>query len=127
MYPQKVWYASQIRLLAAEIRHFRKKEPDLALGLALELGELIGEGRAHLIHGENAARGLKAISSAREGHEQVHGTREAKAARWREHVSAFQKHRADGHSITVAESLAAQERGVSCKTIFNARKWAQVD
>jgi hypothetical protein len=126
-YPEKVWYASQIRSLAAAIRKLREKEPDLVLGLALELGELIGEGRAHLSHGENAARGLKGVLSARAGHEQVHGTKEIKEARWRLHISAFQRYRASGHPITVAESLAAEERGVSCKTIFNARKWAQVD
>ena len=127
LYPQKVWYASQIRSLAAAIRKLREREPDLVLGLALELGELIGEARAHLSHGENAARGLKGVLSARAGHEQVHGTKEMKEARWRGHVSAFQRYRASGHPITVAESLAAKERGVSCKTIFNARKRAQVD
>jgi hypothetical protein len=127
LYPQRVWYASQIRSLAAAIRKLREREPDLVLGLALELGELIGEGRAHLTHGENAARGLKGVLSARAGHEQVHGTKEMKEARWRRHVSAFQRYRASGHPITVAESLAAEERGVSCKTIFNARKWAQLD
>jgi hypothetical protein len=127
LYPQKVWYASQIRSFTAEIRKLREREPDLVLGLALLLGELIGEGRAHLIHGENAARGLKGVLSARAGHEQVHGTKEMKEGRWRGHVSAFKKYRAEGHSITVAESLAAEERGVSSKSIYNARKWAQVD
>jgi hypothetical protein len=127
LYPQKVWYASQIRSLAAEIRRLREKEPDLVLGIALTLGELIGEAQAHLTHGEDAARGLKAMSSARAGHEQVHGTRKIKEARWRGHVSAFERYRADGHSITVAEELAAEERGVSGKTIFNARRWAKVD
>lgn len=127
LYPQRVWYASQIRSLADEIRRHREKEPDLVLGLALLLGELIGEGRAHLSHGENAARGLKNVLSARAGHEQVHGTKEIKEARWRAHVSAFERYRADGHSVSVAESLAAEERNVSSKTIFNARKWAQVD
>jgi hypothetical protein len=127
LYPQEIWYASQIRSLAAEVRRLREKEPDLVLGIALTLGELIGEARAHLSHGEDAARGLKAMSSAREGHEQVHGTREMKEARWREHVSAFQRYCASGHPITVAESLAARERGVSCKTIFNARKRAKLE
>jgi hypothetical protein len=127
LYPQKVWYASQIRSLAAAIRNLREREPDLVLGLALLLGELIGEGRAHLTHGENAARGLKGLLSARAGHEQVHGTKETKEARWRGQVSAFQRYRASGHPISVAESLAAEERGVSCKTISNARKWAQLD
>lgn len=127
LYPQKVWYASQIRSRAAEIRRLREKEPDLVLGIALLLGELIGEGRAHLTHGENAARGLKGVLSARAGHEQVHGTKEIKEARWRGHVSAFERYRAEGHSISVAESRAAEERGVSSKTIYNARKWAQVD
>jgi hypothetical protein len=126
-YPESIWYASQIRSLAAEIRRLREKEPDLVLGIALTLGELIGEARAHLSHGEDAARGLKAISSARAGHEQVHGSQEMKEARWRGHIRAFEKYRVKGHSITAAESLAAEERGVSCKTIFNARKWAQVD
>ncbi len=36
LYPQKVWYASQIRSLAAEIRRLREKEPDLVLGIALD-------------------------------------------------------------------------------------------
>jgi hypothetical protein len=127
LYPQRVWYASQIRSLAAEIRGLREREPDLVLGIALTLGELIGEARAHLTHGENAARGLKGVLSARAGHEQVHGTKEMKEARWRGHVSAFQRYRTHGHSIAVAESFAAKERAVSCKTIFNARKWAKVD
>jgi hypothetical protein len=127
LYPQKVWYAFQIRSLAAEIRRLREKEPDLLLGIALTLGELIGEARAHLMHGEDAARGLKAVLSAREGHEQVHGTKQMKEARWRGHVRAFQKYRAHGHEIGVAQVLAAEERGVSPKTIFNARKRAQVD
>jgi hypothetical protein len=125
LYPQKVWYASQIRSLAAEIRKLREREPDLVLGIALTLGELIGEARAHLMHGENAARGLKAVLSAREGHEQVHGTKEVKEHRWRRHVRVFERHRTNGHSITTAQSLAAEECGVSCKTIFNARKWAR--
>jgi hypothetical protein len=80
-----------------------------------------------LSHGEDAARGLKGVLSARAGHEQVHGTKEIKEARWRGHVSAFQRYRANGHSITEAESLAAEERGVSSKTIYNARRWAQAD
>jgi hypothetical protein len=127
LYPQRVWYASRILSLAAEVRALREREPDLVLGIALTLGELIGEARAHLSHGEDAARGLKAVSSARAGHEQVHGTKEMKEARWRGHVGAFERHRADGHSIVAAESLAAEERGVSCKTISNARNWAKVD
>jgi hypothetical protein len=127
LYPQEIWYASQFRSLAAEVRRLREKEPDLVLGIALTLGELIGEAKAHLTHGEDAARGVKAMSSARAGHEQVHGTKEMKEARWRGHVSAFQKYRASGHSIAEAEALAAEERGVSCKTIFNARKWAKVE
>ena len=127
LYPQKVWYASQIRSLAAEIRRLREKEPDLVLGIALTLGELIGEARAHLSHGEDAARGLKAMSSAREGHEQVHGTKEMKEARWREHVSAFQRYRASGHPITVAEALAAERTRREPKTIFNARKRAKLE
>jgi hypothetical protein len=126
-YPEKVWYASQIHSLTAEIRRLREREPDLVLGLALLLGELIGEGQAHLTHGENAARGLKGVLSARAGHEQVHGTKAMKEARWRGHVSAFKKFRADGHSITKAESLAAEERNVSSKTIHNARNRVQLD
>jgi hypothetical protein len=127
LYPQSVWYASRIGSLAAEIRELREREPDLVLGLALLLGELIGEAQAHLSHGENAARGLKGALSARAGHEQVHGTKEMKSARWQGHVSAFERYRANGHSITAAESLAAEERGVNCKTIFNARRRAKVD
>ena len=127
LYPERVWYASQIRSLAAEIRRLWEKEPDLVLGIALTLGELIGEARAHLTHGENAARRLKAVLSAREGHEQVHGTKEVKEHRWREHVRTFKRHRANGRSITTAQSLAAEECGVSCKTIFNARKWARTE
>jgi hypothetical protein len=50
-----------------------------------------------------------------------------KEARWQGHVSAFQRYRASGQSITAAESLAAEERGVSCKTVFNARKRAKLD
>jgi hypothetical protein len=127
LYPQEIWYASQIRSLAAEIRRLREKESDLVLGIALTLGELIGEARAHLSHGENAARGLKAMSSARAGHEQVHGTKEIKEVRWRGHVIAFQRHRASGQKISEAQSRAAEERRVDPKTIYNARKWAQVD
>jgi hypothetical protein len=127
LYPQKVWYASQIQSRAAEIRKLGEREPDLVSGLALELGVLIGEGQAHLTHGENAARGLKSIQSARAGHEQVHGTNAIKEARWRRHVSAFQRYRAKGHSITEAESLAAKEHRVCSKTIFNARQRVQVD
>jgi hypothetical protein len=127
LYPQKIWYASRIRSLADEIRRLREKEPDLVLGIALTLGELIGEARAHLMHGEDAARGLKAVRSAREGHEQVHGTKGAKEARWQGHVEAYQRYRAQGHGIGAAEALAAGERGVNCKTIYNARRWAKVD
>jgi hypothetical protein len=127
LYPQKVWYAYQICSLAAEIRRLRDKEPDLVLGIALTLGELIGEARAHLMHGEDAARGLKAVLSAREGHEQVHGNKEEKEARWQGHVRAFQKYRAQGHAIGVAEVLAAEERGANRKSIYNARKRAKVD
>ena len=65
------------------------------------------------------------VLSARDGHEQVHGSKEVKEARWREHVKAFERHRANGHSITTAQSLAAEECGVSGKTIFNARTWAR--
>jgi hypothetical protein len=127
MYPRAVWYASQILSLAADIRRLREAEPDLVLGMALELGVLIGEARAHLMHGQDAARGLKAVLSARAGHEQVHGTHETKQARWLGHVSAYQKYRASGRSVSAAESLAAEERRVSPKTIFNSRKRAQVD
>jgi hypothetical protein len=127
LYPQEVWYASQIRSLAAEIQRLREKEPDLVLGIALTLGELIGEARAHLRHGEDAARGLKAVLSAREGHEHVHGTKEAKEARWQGHVEAYQRYCAEGHGIGAAQALAAEERGVNGKTIYNARKRAKVD
>lgn len=127
LYPQKVWYASQIRSLAAEIRGLRETEPDLVLGIALTLGELMGEARGHLMHGEDAARGLKAVLSAREGHEQVHGSKEAKEARWQGHVKAYQRYRAQGHGIGAAEALAADERGVHRKSIYNARRWAKVD
>jgi hypothetical protein len=127
LYPQAVWYASQIHSLAAEIRRFREKEPDLVLGIALTLGELIGEARAHLMHGDDAARGLKAVRSAREGHEQVHGTKEAKEARWQGHVRAYRTYRAQGHGIGAAQALAADERGVNCKTIYNARRRAKVE
>ena len=126
-YPQRSWYASQIRSVVAEIRDLREKEPDLVLGLALLVGELIGEARAHLTHGENAARGLKGVVSARAGHEQVHGTEEVKKTRWQAQVSAFERYRAEGHRITAAESLAAEECGVSPRTIHEARKRAQVD
>ena len=127
LYPQKVWYASQIRSLAAEIRGLREREPDLVLGIALTLGELLGEARAHLLYGDDAARGLKAVRSAREGHEQVHGSKDVKEARWQGHVEAYQRYRAQGHGIGAAEALAAEERGVNDKTIYNARMWAKVD
>ena len=127
LYPQDIWYASQISSLVAEIRDLREREPDLVLGLALVLGELIGEARAHLTHGENAARGLKGVVSARAGHEQVHGTEEVKKTRWQAQVSAFDRYRAQGYRITAAESLAAEECGVSPRTIHEARKRAQVD
>lgn len=45
VYPGKTWYAYQITSLAAEIRGVRGKNTDLALGLALLLGELVGEAR----------------------------------------------------------------------------------
>jgi hypothetical protein len=80
LYPEAIWYAWQIRSRIAEMRDLREREPDLVLGLALVLGELIGEARAHLLHGENAARGLKSLMRAREGHEQVHGTKEKRRA-----------------------------------------------
>lgn len=127
LYPQEIWYASQICSRIGEIRDLREKEPDLVLGLALVLGELIGEARAHLAHGENAARGLKSVRNAREGHEQVHGTEDMKQARWRAQVSAFERYRAQGYSITAAQSLAAEECDVDAKTIYNARKRAQAD
>jgi hypothetical protein len=127
LYPQDIWYASQIWSLAAEIRRLREKKPDLVLGIALTLGELIGEARAHLMHGQDAARGLKAMRSAHAGHEQVHGTKEAKEARWQAHVQAYQRYRAQGHGIGGAEGLAAEERGVHRKSIYNARRWAKVD
>jgi hypothetical protein len=111
---------------AAEIRDWRESHPDLALGLALFLGELIGEARAHLAHGEDAARGMKAVQSARAGHEQVHGNQAHKQARWRMQYTAFEKYRAQGCNITDAESLAANECGVSPRTIFEARKRARV-
>jgi hypothetical protein len=79
------------------------------------------------MHGEDAARGLNAVLSARAGHEQVHGTKEAKEARWQGHVEAYQRYRAQGHGIGAAEALAAEERDVSNKTIYNARKRAKVD
>jgi hypothetical protein len=122
LYPQAVWYAAQIRTRVAEIRHLRESHPDLALGLALCLGELIGEARAHLAHGEDAARGLKAMESARVGHKQVHGDQTAKQARWRAQFAAFNKYRAQGRNITEAERRAAQECGVSSRTIHTTRK-----
>jgi hypothetical protein len=79
------------------------------------------------MHGEDAARGLKAVLSAREGHEQVHGTKEAKEARWQGHVKAYQRYRAQGHGIGAAEALAAEKRGVHRKSIYNARRWAKVE
>jgi hypothetical protein len=126
LYPEKIWYASQINSRVAEIRDLREKEPDLVLGLALLLGELIGEAQAHLTQGENAARGLKSVLSAREGHEQVHGTEDMKQARWRAQVSAFERYQAEGHGITSAEALAAEELGVSPRTIHEARKRTRV-
>jgi hypothetical protein len=121
LYPEKIWYASQINSRVAEIRDLREKEPDLVLGLTLLLGELIGEAQAHLTQGENAARGLKSVLSAREGHEQVHGTEDMKQARWRAQVSAFERYHAEGHGITSAEALAAEECGVSPRTIWQSR------
>lgn len=122
LYPQEIWYASQIRALIAETRDLRDKYPDVVLAVALSLGELIGEAKAHLLHGENAARGLKGVLSARAGHEQVHGTEEKKKDRWRAQVNAFERYRGEGYGITAAESLAAQECNVSPRTIHEARK-----
>jgi hypothetical protein len=122
LYPQAIWYAVQIRTRAAEIRHLRDSHPDLALGLALYLGELIGEARAQLAHGEDAARGLKTMESARAGHAQVHGSENAKQARWRGQIAAFEKYRAQGYNITQAERRAAAECGVSQRTIYTTRQ-----
>jgi hypothetical protein len=122
LYPQAVWYAAQIRSRAAEIRHLRDRYPDLVLGLALYVGELIGEARAHLAHGEDAARGLKAVQSARAGHEQAYGSEAAKQARWRAQLAAFEKYRAQGFNITESERRAAKECGVCPRTIHEARR-----
>jgi hypothetical protein len=126
LYPQAIWYAAQIRRRAAEIRDLRERYPDLALGLALFLGELIGEARAHLAHGEDAARGMKAVQSARAGHEQVHGNQSDKQARWRAQYAAFERYRAQGCNITKAQALAAKECGVSPRIIFEARKRGRI-
>jgi hypothetical protein len=122
LYPQARWYAAQITMRAAEIRDLRERHPGLALGLALYLGELIGEARAHLAHGEDAARGMKAVQSARAGHEQVHGNEAAKQARWRDQSAAFEKYRAQGFNITESERRAAAECRVSQRTIHTTRK-----
>jgi hypothetical protein len=126
LYPEEIWYAAQIRSRIEEIRHHRQGEPDLALPLALVLGELIGEARAHLLHGENAARGLKSVMSARAGHEQVHGSEQKKEDRWRRQRLAFEKYRAQDHKITAAELLAAKECDVCARTIHEARKRTRV-
>jgi hypothetical protein len=125
LYPEPIWYATQISTRAAEIRHLRDRDPDLALGLALCLGELIGEARAHLAHGVDAARGVKAIQSARAGHEGKHGNPATKQARWRTQNAAFERYRAQRFGITEAERRAAEECGVSPRTIHQARKRAQ--
>lgn len=122
LYPQALWYAAQIRMRVAEIRDLRKRYPDLSLGLALYLGELIGEARAHLAHGEDAARGVRAMESARAGHEQVHGNQAAKQARWRDQLAAYEKYHARGLNVTESERRAANECGVSPRTIHATRK-----
>ena len=124
-YPRAIWYAVEIQRRTAEIRDLREEDPDLAISLALLLGELIGEARAHLSHGENAARGLKAMQNARAGHEQTHGTAATKQARWRDQLTAFAKYRAQGLNITASERRAANECQVSPRTIHQARKRAQ--
>jgi hypothetical protein len=125
LYPEAIWYAARISTRAAEIRHLRDHHPDLALGLALFLGELIGEARAHLTHGVDAARGVKAMQSVRAGHEGAHGSPAVKQARWRAQVATFEKYRAQRLGITEAERRAAEECGVSPRTIYNARRRAQ--
>lgn len=125
-YPEAIWYAIEIKKRVAEIRDLRDSYPDLAVSLALLLGQLIGEARAHLRHGQDAARGIKAVQSAREGHEQVHGTEAKKTARWSAQFTAFKNYRAQGLNITESERRAATECGVSPRTIFEARKRAQI-
>jgi hypothetical protein len=127
LYPERLWYAWQILCLAADVRRLREAEPDLVLGMALELGELVGEARAHLMHGQDAARGQKAVSSARAGHEKVHGTREMKQARWQGARPALTRNIAPAADPSARQSrLRPKNAGSAARrstTHVSGRRW----
>lgn len=68
------------------------------------------------------ARGAKTIQSARGGHERVHGTKEAKEARWSEMYSDYLDALAKGRTKSRAQELVGLKHGVSSRTIRTVAK-----
>lgn len=83
---------------------------------AVRLGRIEG---MRLLAGDNAARGAKAIVTAKLGHEEVYGTSKEKEQLWKEYQSSLievhKKH--PNWKLTAIRQQVAEDYGVSLKTI----------
>lgn len=101
----------------------RSGQVDEAMATAVSIGELVNEASMKEVWEKDALRGAKVLESARSGHEQVHGTREAKEARWATYFQAYEKYVAQGLAKMTAYEEAAEDNHVSAKTIQRAVKF----
>ncbi len=116
-------YAARLISLIDEARRLRDDgQVDEAMAKVFAVGELINEAWIKEVWEPDALRGVKLVESARLGHEAVHGTEEAKAARQDLYLGTYRQSLAEGLPRMAAYEAAAKKHGVSTKTIQRAVK-----
>jgi len=116
-------YSARLISLIDEARRLRDDgQVDEAMAKAFAVGELINEAWIKEVWEQDALRGVKLVEGGRLGHEMVHGTEDAKAARRNAYQRTYRQGLAEGLSRMAAYEVAAGKHGVSKRTIQRAVK-----